>query len=69
MIRFKLQIFKGIFKILTAFTVHLALKLAVTLGASATMSENSFLVLKNIMQDRRQSKKHGGKKSFCRNCL
>ena len=39
-------------------TVHLALKLAVTLGVSYAKCENTFSVLKTIMQDRRQSVNH-----------
>ena len=39
-------------------TVHLALKLEVTFGASTAKCENSFSVLKAIMRDRRQSMKH-----------
>ena len=39
-------------------TVHLALKLGVTLGTSTAKCENSFSVLKIIMRDRWQSMKH-----------
>ena len=42
-------------------TVHLALKLGVTLGASVAKCENSFSLLKAIMRDRRQSMKHARK--------
>ena len=42
-------------------TVHLALKLGVTLGAFTAKCENSFYVLKTIMRDRRQSMKHAHK--------
>ena len=38
-------------------TVHLALKLGVTFGASVAKCENFFSVLKTIMRDRRQSMK------------
>ena len=38
-------------------TVHLTLKLGVTLGASTAKCENSFTVPKTIMRDRRQSMK------------
>ena len=36
-------------------TVHLALKLGASPGASTTKCENSFSVLKTIMRNRRQS--------------
>jgi len=39
-------------------TVYLALQLAVTLGASTAMCENSFSVLKNVMRDDRKSMLH-----------
>ena len=42
-------------------TVRLALKLGVTFGASTVKCENSFSVLKTIMQGRRQSMKHASK--------
>ena len=42
-------------------TVHLTLKLEVTLGASTAKCENSFSVLKTIMQYCRQSMKHARK--------
>ena len=42
-------------------TVHLSLKLGVTLGASTAKCENSFSVLKTIVRDRKQSMKHAGK--------
>ena len=42
-------------------TVHLALKLGVFLRASTAKCENSFSVLRTIMQDRRQSMKHARK--------
>ena len=45
----------------TMLTVHLALKLGVTLGAFTAKCENSFYVLKTIMRDRRQSMKHAHK--------
>ena len=45
-------------------TVHLALKLGVTFGASTAKCENSFSVLKTIIQDRRQSMKHARKVHF-----
>ena len=38
-------------------TVHLALDLEATLGASTTKCKNSFSVLKTMMRDRRQSMK------------
>ena len=39
-------------------TIHLALKLGFTLGASTAKCENSFPVLKIIVRERRQSMKH-----------
>ena len=42
-------------------TVHLALKLGVTIGAFTAKCEISFSVLKTIMRDRRQSIKHAHK--------
>ena len=42
-------------------TVHLALKLGVTLESSTAKCENSFSVLKTIMRDRKQSMKHACK--------
>ena len=42
-------------------TLHLALKLGVTLGASTAKCENSFSVLKTVMRDCRQSMKHAPK--------
>ena len=42
-------------------TVHLALKLGITLGASTVKCENSRSVLKTTMRDRRQSRKHARK--------
>ena len=42
-------------------TLHLALKLEVILGASTEKCDNSFSILKIIMQDRRQSMKHARK--------
>ena len=42
-------------------TVHLALKLGVTFGASTAKRENCFSLLKTIMRDRRQLMKHARK--------
>ena len=42
-------------------TVHLALKVEVTLRAFTVEFENSFSVLKTIMRDRKQSMKHARK--------
>ena len=42
-------------------TVHLALKLGVTLGAFSEKCESSFSVLKTIVRDRRQSLKRARK--------
>ena len=42
-------------------TVHLALKLRVTLGAFTVKCENSFSILETIVRDRRQSIKHARK--------
>ena len=47
-------------------TVHLALKLGATHGASTAKCENSFSVLKTIMRDRRQSMKHARKAHLVR---
>ena len=47
--------------LMTMPSLHLALKLGVTLGASTAKCENSFSALKTIMQDRKQSMEHACK--------